>query len=88
MNADSVYSITSQISQTLVGVAENCIVIKNKNNSPAKPQKRLKKQKLGPINKEIYNIKSISLPNVSISSLILVKIMKIWCPVEESIIIN
>ena len=45
MNADSIYRITLQISQTLVGAAENCNMLKNKNDSSAKPQSRLKKQK-------------------------------------------
>ena len=44
VNADSINSITLQISQTLVGAAENCNMIKNKNNSSAKPQNRLKNQ--------------------------------------------
>ena len=83
--ADSTNSITLQISQTLVGAAENCNMIKNKNNSIATPQNRLKSKNLGSINKAIYNVKSISLPNLNISSLILVKIMKIWYPVVESI---
>ena len=41
----TINSITLQISQTLVGSAENCNMIKNKNKSSAKPQNRLKKQK-------------------------------------------
>ena len=45
VNADSINSFTLQISQTLVGAAENCNMLKNKNNSSAKPQNRLKKQK-------------------------------------------
>ena len=45
MNADSINSITLQISQKLVGAAENCNMLKNKNDSSAKPQSRLKKQK-------------------------------------------
>ena len=42
VNADSINCITLQISQTLVGAAENCNMIKKKKSS-AKPQNRLKK---------------------------------------------
>ena len=75
VNADSIKRITSKISQTLVNVAENCNMIKKKNNLSANSQKELKQSEL--------SVKSISLLNASIYNFILEKIMKIWCPLVE-----
>ena len=43
--AESINSITSKISQTLVEAAEHCNMIKKKNNVSTKSQKKLQKKK-------------------------------------------
>ena len=87
VNADSINSTTLQISQTLVGAAENCNMIKNKNNSSAKPQKKQKKKKAKTLVHKQSDLqrKEYLTAKRKYKQLNSVKIMKSWCPVVESI---